>query len=54
MTPDHETHITRELSALLHRIGVVRFGDFTLKDGSRSPFYLDMRILVSHPAHPAL
>ncbi|MEO8603400.1 MAG: orotate phosphoribosyltransferase [bacterium] len=35
---------------LLHRIGVVRFGDFTLKDGRRSPFYLDMRILVSHPA----
>ncbi len=40
----------RELSGLLHRIGVLRFGDFTLKDGRQSPFYLDMRILVSHPA----
>lgn len=42
--------VARELSELLHRIGVVRFGEFTLKDGRRSPFYLDMRVLVSHPA----
>ena len=42
--------VARELSALLHRIGVVRFGDFTLKDGRHSPFYLDMRVLISHPA----
>jgi uridine monophosphate synthetase len=39
-----------ELSVLLHRIGAVRFGDFVLKDGRHSPFYLDLRILVSHPA----
>jgi uridine monophosphate synthetase len=39
----------RELSAELHRVGAVRFGDFMLKDGRRSPFYLDLRILVSHP-----
>jgi uridine monophosphate synthetase len=49
MSPDR-TRQRRELSALLHQIGVVRFGEFTLKDGRRSPFYLDMRILVSHPA----
>jgi uridine monophosphate synthetase len=50
MKPDQTAHVTRELSELLHRIGVVRFGNFTLKDGRHSPFYLDMRILVSHPA----
>lgn len=47
--PDQQAIVQQELSELLHRIGVVRFGDFTLKDGRRSPFYLDMRILVSHP-----
>jgi uridine monophosphate synthetase len=47
---DKQAIVARELSELLHRIGVVRFGDFTLKDGRRSPFYLDMRVLVSHPA----
>ncbi|HSP98471.1 MAG TPA: orotate phosphoribosyltransferase [Candidatus Dormibacteraeota bacterium] len=48
--PDQEDVVARELSELLYRIGVVRFGEFTLKDGRRSPFYLDMRVLVSHPA----
>jgi uridine monophosphate synthetase len=39
----------RELSRELFRIGAIRFGSFTLKDGRESPFYLDLRILVSHP-----
>lgn len=50
MSQESQAIVARELSALLHRIGVVRFGDFTLKDGRQSPFYLDMRVLISHPA----
>src|SRR5262249_29244566 len=47
--PEHDAIVERELSELLHRIGAVRFGSFTLKDGRQSPFYLDLRVLVLHP-----
>ncbi len=40
---------TAELAAELHRIGVIRFGDFVLKDGRHSPFYVDLRLLIAHP-----
>ena len=39
-----------DLAVALHRIGSVQFGDFVLKDGSRSPIYLDLRGLIGHPA----
>lgn len=39
-----------ELILALHEIGAFRFGDFVLKDGRHSPFYVDLRLLVSHPA----
>ncbi len=40
---------TAELVRELHRIGVVRIGDFVLKDGSHSPIYIDLRVLAGHP-----
>ncbi len=34
---------------LIYNAGCIRFGDFTLKSGIKSPVYIDFRVLVANP-----
>lgn len=38
-----------EVIAELYNVGVIKFGDFVLASGKRSPYYFDFRILPSYP-----
>lgn len=39
----------QSLALELYRLGMIRFGRFRLTSGAESPYYIDLRLLPSHP-----
>lgn len=39
----------KALAIKLHEINALKFGDFEMKVGMRSPVYFDLRVIISYP-----
>lgn len=46
---DNQDRLLEKVSLELHEMGAIQFGSFKLKNGSFSPYYVDLRRAISYP-----
>ncbi|CDR33185.1 orotidine-5'-phosphate decarboxylase [Criblamydia sequanensis] len=46
---DNQDRLLEKVSLELHEMGAIQFGSFKLKNGSISPYYVDLRRAISYP-----
>lgn len=49
LSKEYHYFVKKELNLIMRRTGAIMFGDFTLKSGQRSTYYLDVRKLLLDP-----